>query len=178
MKTPHFNSMYYSFKCKFRTLGTNTLFKLLMAGVFLLIVSCTSKQEGYLCVACPSVALRIKLQDSQDSSKVLNAKIIAINKARNDTITVDSTYMFQWGMYDTTGQYTIYGLPGEYSIVISHPLFESFSHDGLYVSQWTEVTCEHANTENLIIALDKFKLKKKSTSKPSGIISQRTDGHC
>ncbi|HEX2955829.1 MAG TPA: hypothetical protein VHO70_03320 [Chitinispirillaceae bacterium] len=109
---------------------------------------------------------------------ISNAKIIAINKTKSDTIIVDSSYMALWGMFDSAGQYIVYGLPGEYSINISHPLFESFSQNELYVSQWFEVTCEHANTENLIIALDKLNLKKKSTSKSSGILSQKTSGHC
>jgi hypothetical protein len=149
-----------------------------MTGILLFIGSCTTKQEGYTCVNCLSVALRIQLQDSQDSLMISNAKIIAINTTKKDTITVDSSYMALWGPFDSVGQYIVYGLPGEYSIRISHPLYETFSQNGLYVSQWTEVTCEHANTENLIIALDKFKLKKINTNKSSGIISQKTKGHC
>jgi hypothetical protein len=173
-----FESIYNSSKCNIKNIFSNPFINLLMAGILLFIGSCTTKQEEYGCVTCPSVALRIQLQDSQDSSKITTAKIIAINNTKRDTIIVDSTYMALWGPIDSAGQYIVYGLPGEYSISISHPLFESFSQNGLYVSQWSEVTCEHANTENLIIALDKLNLKKKSTNKSSGIISQKTEGHC
>lgn len=109
---------------------------------------------------------------------ISNAKIIAINNTKKDTIIVDSTYMDLWGSIDSAGQYIVYGLPGEYSISISHPLYDTFSQNGLYVSQWTEVTCKHANTENLVIALDKLILKKRNPNKSSGIISQITKGHC
>lgn len=178
MTTQHFVAILHLFKCNFRTERTITLTKLVMVGIFLVAGSCTTKQEEYGCVNCPSVALRIQLQDAQDSSIISNAEIIAINKTRSDTITVDSAYMALWGTFDSTGQYIVYGLPGEYSISISHPLFEPFSQNGVYVSQWSEVTCEHANTENLIIALDKKNLKKKKMNKSSGIISQKTQGHC
>ena len=149
-----------------------------MTGILLFAGSCTTKHEEYGCVNCPSVALRIQLQDSQDNSMISNAVIMAINTTKGDTITVDSTYLAHWGTTDSAGQYIVYGLPGEYSISISHPLYGSFSQNGLYVSQWSEVTCEHANTENLIIALDKINLKKMNTNKTSGIISQKTEGHC
>jgi hypothetical protein len=109
---------------------------------------------------------------------LLHQKDVTFNKTRSDTITVDSAYMALWGTFDSTGQYIVYGLPGKYSISISHSLFEPFSQNGVYVSQWSEVTCEHANTENLIIALDKINLKKKKMNKSSGIISQKTQGHC
>jgi hypothetical protein len=150
----------------------------LMLCILLFLVSCPTKQEDFICVGCPSVALRIKLQDSQDSSIISDAKITVINKTTSDTITVDSLYRALWGRYTFDGQYVVYGFPGEYLITITHPLFESFSLNAVNVSQWKDVTCEHANTENLIIGLDRLNLKKKRTNKPGGIISQKTEGHC
>jgi hypothetical protein len=173
-----FESIYKPSECKFKNIYVNTLIKLFMAGILLFIGSCTTKHEEYGCVGCPSVALRIQLQDSQDSSMIANAEIIAINTTKRDTVTVDSAYLALWGTTDSAGQYIVYGLPGEYSISISHPLYESFSQNGLNVSQWSEVTCEHANTENLIIAVDKLNLKKRDVNKSSGIISRKTEGHC
>jgi hypothetical protein len=86
--------------------------------------------------------------------------------------------MSNWNGNNSPGHYTVYGLPGEYSISVYHPLYDTFSEDGINVTQWSEVTCEHANTENLIIALDKLTLKQLNGKKSSGIISQITKGHC
>jgi hypothetical protein len=153
-------------------------FKLALAGILLFTVSCITMQEEYVCVNCLSVALRMQLCDAQDSSWISNAAIIAVNNTRKDTIIVDSASMARWAMPDSAGRYVVYGLPGEYSISISHPLYESFSHDGIYVSQWAEVTCEHANTEHLIIGLERAGMKKKKKHSSSGIISHKTEGHC
>ncbi len=136
------------------------------------------RQEGYLCVDCMSVALRIKLQDSSDSTMISSAKIVVINRSKNDTLTVDSAYMAQWGHIESEGAYVIHGLPGTYSIIISHPLYDTCIVNEISVTQWNEVTCEHANTENLIIGLDRAVLKKSGTGKTDGIILQYTKGHC
>jgi hypothetical protein len=74
MTTQYFVAIIKLFKCNFRTEITITLAKLVMVGIFLVAGSCTTKQEEYGCVNCPSVALRIQLQDAQDSSMISNAK--------------------------------------------------------------------------------------------------------
>jgi len=155
------------------TTGIKALFGLLC----LHFISCM-KLESYGCVDCMSVAIRIELQDSQDSGAITNAKIIAINKTYHDTIVVDSLYLVKYGSRDSSGHYTVYGIPGDYSLNISHHLYNTFIVNSINVTQWTEVTCEHANTENLIIRLDKLHLNKNSDRKSDVILSQVTKGHC
>jgi hypothetical protein len=158
-------------------MSMTTGIKTLLALLCIHTISCM-KLESYGCVDCMSVAIRIELQDSQDSGSITNAKIIAINKAYHDTIVVDSLYLKKFGDSDSSGHYAIYGFPGEYSLNISHPLYNTFIVNSINVTQWTEVTCEHANTENLIIRLDKLHLNKNSDIKSNGILSQITNGHC
>jgi hypothetical protein len=125
-----------------------------------------------------SVAFRIELQDSQDNGLIKNATIIAINTTKQDTIIIDSLYLENNSDIDSAGHYVVYGIPGEYSLSISHPLYSTFLENSIHVTQWSEVTCEHANTENLIIVVDKLQLNKSNNTKSSGIISQVTQGHC
>ncbi len=153
------------------------IFKTIVLILSVNVLSCM-KEESYGCVDCMSVAFRIDLQDAQDNGSITNARIIAVNKTYNDTIVVDSLYSVKFGDRDSAGHYAIYGIPGEYILNISHPRYSTFVVNSIHVTQWTEVTCEHANTENLIIKLEKLQLNKSYKKKSNGIISQFTKGHC
>ncbi len=144
----------------------------------LLLFSLCSKQEGYNCVNCMSVAFRIQLLDSRDGSLIRNATIIAINQSKHDTIIVDSSYMAQRAVFDSAVEYVIWGAPGSYSLEIHHTAYDTFYQSGLTVTQWSEVTCEHANTENLFIRLYKSALAKRQHQKSGEIITQLRQGHC
>lgn len=144
----------------------------------ILFMSCSTRQAGYICVDCISAALRVQLIDSQDSSIVKGATIIAINNTKHDTIIFDSSYIRKTGSFNSDSQYVFWGVPGNYSLTINHPQYYPVTISDVSVTQWSEVTCEHANTENLIIGLVKKSLPKIKNRNSSGIISQFTKGHC
>lgn len=148
----------------------NIMTRILLIVFFTNLVLCTNEEES--CVKCKSVAFRIELQNSQDYALIKNARIIAINKTVQDTIIIDSLNS------DSLSHYVIFGIPGDYSLSISHPLYSNFSVNSIIVTQWSEVTCEHANTEKLKIRLEKLQLNKSSKKKSGEIISRITKGHC
>jgi len=144
----------------------------------LFLFTLCSKQEGYSCVNCASVAFRIQLVDSQDSSLISNATIVAVNQSKHDTVFADSSYLFQQEPLDSVGRYAIAGLPGRYSLKIYKAHYDTLYISGLWVTQWSDVTCEHANTENLVIRLNKTSLTKGLNKKSGEIVKQFTKGHC
>ena len=156
---------------------TNMGTRLILIIAWLLIVNCMEEpmedqSEG--CLPCISLALKIRIEDSFTKAPVINASITATNNHPDTLFCCDSAW--HWSDIDST--YQIPGLPGIYKISFSHPEYDSFVIDNIIVTQWDKATCKFANTNNLIIEVDKTAPAKKAGSTGYTLKNQFEEGHC
>lgn len=52
------------------------------------------------------------------------------------------------------------------------------SFSNIRVTQWEQVTCEHANTLNLVISVHPKALEKSGSGQSYSIMSKYEQGHC
>jgi hypothetical protein len=143
-----------------------------------LFLSCNTSTESYGCVTCISCALKVKIMDSKTQIPVTDARIVVTNN-RHDTLTYCDTChdsSFIRSTFDST--YNFPGLPGKYQIQFSHPDYDAFTISNIEVTQWSEVTCEHANTKNMVIQVDKKSLNKLTEREGYIILEQSEKEHC
>jgi hypothetical protein len=145
--------------------------------LLMLLLSCTAG-ENYLCPACISGALKLKIIDSATLQPIIKAKIVVIDNRHDTLIYCDTCRDSSFIWLDIDSTYNFPGLPGKYQIQFLHPDYDPFTISNIEVTQWSEVTCEYANTKNMLIKVDKKELSKSAEKEGYIVVEQYEKGHC
>jgi hypothetical protein len=140
---------------------------------------CTVQEQNYGCVSCTSAAMRVTFFDGETRSPRVAGATVTVTNSRNESVTYcDTCSSTVYSNVKGDSSYLFPGGPGTYSLHFSHPLYDSFTISNIRVTQWEQVTCEHANTLNMVISVHQRALEKSISGQSYSIMSQYEHGHC
>lgn len=141
---------------------------------------CTiQEEESSICVRCISAAMKVSFLDDSQKGHLITGATVTVTNSRNESVTYcDTCSSNGFPVLKGDSSYRFPGGPGTYSLHFSHPDYDSFTVSNIHVTQWEQVTCEHANTLNLVISVHPPTLEKRASGQSYTIMNKYEEGHC